>query len=132
MSIWNDMRKRSLGEEVKKEDQLMKLEIQELKNKVKEAAKHYVEEYIDAMFDSGCTVKEIQEQYEWAFLDIETYYIVQRMEKEDQDRFWELQEHFWDLDEKYDLGEDENLEDYAQRMLKHFADTLIPALKEDQ
>ncbi len=131
MSIWADIHRRSTGEQVRKEDQQIGLEIKELKQKVKAAAKQYVEEYIEAMFDAECTVKDIQDQYEWDLMDVETDYIVQRMEKVDQDRFWELQDHFWDLDEEFDLGEDVDLEDYAQGMLKHFANKLIPALKDD-
>lgn len=131
MSIWSDIQDRSSGEQVRKEDQQIGIEIKGLKQKVKAAAKQYVEEYIEAMFDAGCTVRDIQDQYEWNLMDVETDYIVQRMDKVDQDRFWELQDHFWDLDEEFDLGEEIDLEDYAQRMLKHFADTLIPALKEE-
>lgn len=131
MSIWSDIQDRSSGETVRKEDQQIGIEIKGLKQKVKAAAKQYVEEYIEAMFDAGCTVRDIQDQYEWNLIDVETDYIVQRMDKVDQDRFWELQDHFWDLDEEFDLGEEIDLEDYAQRMLKHFADTLIPALKEE-
>ena len=131
MSIWSDMQDRSSGETVRKEDQQIGLEIKEIKQKVKSAAKQYVEGYIDAMFDSGSSVKEIQEQQKWDFMDVETYHIVDRMEKVDQDRFWELQDHFWDLDEEYNLGEEIDLEDYAQGMLKHFANKLIPALKEE-
>lgn len=131
MSIWSDIQDRSSGETVRKEDQQIGIEIKGLKQKVKAAAKQYVEEYIEAMFDAGCTVRDIQDQYEWNLMDVETDYIVQRMDKVDQDRFWELQDHFWDLDEEFDLGEEIDLEDYAQRMLKHFGDTLIPALKEE-
>ena len=129
MSVWREMHKRSNGEAIRKEDQQIGLEIKELKQKVKEAAKQYVEEYIDAMFEAEYTVKGIQDQYQWAFMDVETYYIVDRMEKVDQDRFWEIQDHFWDLDEEFDLGEEVDLEDYAQCMLDHFADKLISELK---
>ena len=132
MSIWSDIQKRSSGETVREEDQQVRQEIQDFKKKIKEAAKYYVEEYIDAMFDSGYSVKEIQDHYEVALMDVETYWIVERLEKEDRERFWDLNEQFWDLDEEYGLGEEIDLEDYAQGMLKHFADTLIPALKEDK
>lgn len=132
MSVWTDLHKRSTGEAIRKEDKQIGLEIKELKQKVKAAAKQYVEEYIDAMFEAEYTVKGIQEQYKWALMNVETYYIVDRMEKVDQDRFWELQDHFWDLDEEFGLGEEVDLEDYAQGMLKHFADILIPALKDDE
>ena len=132
MSIWTDIQKRSSGETVRKEDQQIRLEIKEFKQKVKEAAKQYVEEYIDAMFDSGSSVKEIQDHYEIALMDVETYWIVERLEKDERERFWDLNEQFWDLDEEYNLGEEIDLEDYAQRMLKHFANTLIPALKEEK
>ena len=54
MSVWSNIHKRSNGNTVRKEDQLIGLEIKELKQKVKVAAKQYVEEYIDAMFDAGC------------------------------------------------------------------------------
>ena len=77
-------------------------------------------------------MKDIQDQYEWDLMDVETDYIVQEMEKNDQNRFWQLQDHFWDLDEEFDLGEEVDLEDYAQGMLKHFANKLIPALKDDE
>ena len=132
MSVWKDIHDRSNGKAIRKEDQQIRLEIKEFKKKAKDAAKRYVEEYIDAMFDAGCSVKDIQDQYECDFMDIETYNIVQEMEKGDQDRFWDLQEQFWDLDEEYDLGEEVDLEDYAQGMLKHFANTMISALKEDE
>lgn len=131
MSIWSEIQDRSSGDKVRKEDQQIRQEIQDFKKKIKDAAKHYVEEYIDAMFDSGCTVKEIQNQYEVDLMDVETYWIVERLEKDDRERFWDLNEQFWNLDEEYNLGEESDLEDYAQRMLKHFADTLIPALKEE-
>ena len=113
MSVWGDIRRRAEGKEVRKEDQ-----VEDIKKKIKVAAKRYVEDYIDAMFDSGCTVEEIQGQYEWAFMDDNSEYVVQRMEDNDQDRFWEL-------DEEYDLC------DYTYRVLKKTADEMISALEDE-
>lgn len=108
------MHQRSNGTTVRKEDQL-----EDIKKKIKIAAKRYVEDYIDAMFDSGSTVQEIQDHYEWAFMDDNSEYVVQRMEEEDQDKFWEL-------------DEEHNLCDYTYSVLKHLADEMISALEDDE
>ena len=112
MSVWRDMHQRSNGEAVRKED----FE-EDLKKKVKAAAKEYVEEYIDAMFDAGCTVKEIQDQYHG--VNFEADYIVERMDKDDQDKFWGMDD-MW------------GWVDYAETAAWHYANKLIPALKDNE
>lgn len=116
MSVWRDIHERSNGKAIRKEDL-----IDYLKEKIKVAAKQYVEDYIDAMFDSECTVKEIQDQYQWAFIDNDAEWVFDRMEKEDQNKLSELDE-----EDEYELC------DYADAMVNHFADEIIPALKEEE
>jgi len=116
MSVWGDILDRGSGETVRKEDL-----IKYLKEKINVAAKQYVEDYIDAMFDSGCTVKEIQDQYQWAFMDNDAEYVFDRMKKEDQDKLSELAD-----EDEYALS------DYADAMVNHFADEIIPALEDEE
>ena len=116
MSVWKDIREKSLGQEPRKEDL-----IEYLKGKIQIAAKRYVEDYIDAMFDSECTVKDIQDQYQWAFIDNDAEYVFDRMEKKDQDKLSELDE-----DDEYMLS------DYADAMVNHFADEIIPTLEDEE
>lgn len=114
MSVWADIHRRSNGQAVRKEDQL-----EDIKKKIKIAAKEYVEDYIEAMFESEYSAQEIKDHYEWAFMDDNSEYVVQRMENEDQDKFWELEE-------------EHNLCDYTYTVLKHLADEMISALEDDE
>lgn len=116
MSVWREMHKKSNGEAVRKEDNVEE-EIKELKKKIDAAAKQYVEDCIDA-FLQDCTVEEFKNHYD-EDINMEDDYIVERLSKEDQDRFWELAEEY-------------DLEGYPERAFWRIADEIIPALEEDE
>ena len=122
MGLWDDIVRRGTTGEAKREDKLT-VEIEEIKKQICVAAKDYVEDYISAMYEAGCTASEIQDQYEWALIDVETCFIVDRMEKKYQDRFWELDE---------DEEVEEDLCEYADNVLHQYADEMISELEDEE
>ena len=81
MSIWVDIHKRSNGDLVRKEDQVL-----ELKQKLKAAAQQYVETFVEHKLTRKYTVEEIQELLECETLIAEK--VVEKMKEEDQSKFW--------------------------------------------
>ena len=119
MSVWADIHRRSNGVQERKEDQLEET-IKELKKKVDAAAKEYVEACIDAFLEEWTeeTVENFQNHYQ-EMINMEDDYIVERLDKEDQDLWWELAE-------EYDLDE------YPTNAFWRIADEIIPALEVEE
>ena len=115
MSTWGDMIRRAEGEAIRKED-----EIKELKKKIDAAAKSYVEDCIDAFIEEWTkeNVEFFQDHYD-EMINIEDDYIVERLNKEDQDRFWEL-------------AEENDLEGYPEDSFWRIAAEIIPELEVEE
>lgn len=91
MSIWSDIQDRSSGETVRKED----LE-EGLKKKLDAATKKYIEGYLDLMFEYGCTVEDIKHCYKLALDEMGDFCIVDSLDEESKDLYWEKKEE-WKL-----------------------------------
>lgn len=84
MSIWSDMQDRSSGETVRKEDQE-----EWFKKMLDSSTKKCIEGYVDLMFQYGCTIEEIRHCYDIAIDQMGDFCIVDTLDEEYQDLYWE-------------------------------------------
>ena len=91
MSVWGDILDRGDGETVRKED----LE-EGFKKKLETATREYIEKYVNLMFQYGCTVEEIKHCYKIALKEMGDFCIVDSLDEESQDLYWEKNEE-WKL-----------------------------------
>lgn len=91
MSVWKDIREKSLGQEPRKED----IEAG-FKKKLEDATQKYIEDYLDLMFGYGCTMEDIKHCYMLALKEMDDSCIVDSMDEESQGLYWEMKEE-WKL-----------------------------------
>ena len=112
MSTWGEMRKRSSGETVRKED----LE-EGFKKKLDNEAKKYIEGYADLLFQHGCTVDEIKSFYKIALDTFDDYIIVDELDEESQDLYCEKKD-------------DWKLSSFLEEAVRHYEDEVFLSLKD--
>lgn len=112
MSIWSDMQDRSSGETVRKED----LE-EGLKKKLDAATKKYIEGYLDLMFEYGCTVEDIKHCYKLALEEMGDFCIVDSLDEESQDLYWEKKEEW-------------KLSTYVYGVIKHYGQEIFSNIQD--
>lgn len=106
------MQDRSSGETVRKED----LE-EGLKKKLDAATKKYIEGYLDLMFEYGCTVEDIKHCYKLALEEMGDFCIVDSLDEESQDLYWEKKEEW-------------KLSTYVYGVIKHYGQEIFSNIQD--
>ena len=92
---------------------------EELKKRIESKVIKFVEGYADAMFHSGCTVKEMKHSYNVAFSNLDIDCMVE---------MW-LDQHFTHM--FYDMEEEWELDHYLSVVIHQHGDEYFLSLKED-
>ena len=90
-TAWGDMMRRGSGEDIRTED----IEAG-FKKKLEDATKKYIEGYLDLMFEYGCTMEDIKHCYMLALNEMDDSCIVDSLDEESKDLYWEMNKE-WKL-----------------------------------